>query len=738
MSSATGGIEREALLADLNEPQQRAVAHTDGPLLVLAGAGSGKTRVITRRAAHLVATGVSPWEVLAITFTNKAADEMRERIGRLGAGAWREPTPGQGRGGMTVCTFHSLGARLLRTYHDRAELAANFTIFDETDRRAVVKEALNRCDLNVSNWSPRRVAAGISEAKSILQSPEEMEDRADYWADRTVARIYKVYEQILAEEQGLDFDDLLLRPTLLLQNDEELRERLEQRFRYLLIDEYQDTNEAQYRLAHLLTLGHRNICATGDPDQSIYGWRGADIGNILRFEEDYPGAEVVRLEQNYRSTQRILSAASALISVNLNRKDKALWTENAVGRRVHVVECPDAEAEAGYIASQIARRRTDDGRLNDVAILYRINALSLSLEMALQRAGIAYQVARGQAFYGRKEIKDLLAYVRVLINPADTTSLRRIINTPARGIGKTTVGRLEALAQSTGRRLFQVIEDPSVREGLGRSAAKVARFAELMASLGPLTEGPAADALDRVAAETGLRASLLGEGTIDVDPLENVETLIGEARKYDAANPDGSLLGWLEQTSLLGDADSIDPEAGAVTLMTLHAAKGLEFPAIFIVGLEDGLLPLRRDDDDCPDIEEERRLCFVGMTRAKEELTLTHTRFRLRRGQTLRNVRSPFVTELPGEELECEILGEETDGRVERRSASGLPEDLDLWQAGTLVRHPRYGLGKVMDLMRRAGRHGVSVVFQEDGDRRSFVLEHTELIRVDFHEVGED
>ncbi|MHC4091044.1 MAG: ATP-dependent helicase [Planctomycetota bacterium] len=717
-------ISVDALLADLTQPQRLAVTHTDGPLLVLAGAGSGKTRVVTRRAVHLVAGGVHPREVLAITFTNKAAEEMRERIALLGVG--RE---------MTVCTFHSLCARLLRMHHDRAGLAANFTIFDESDRRAVIKQAVRRCDLNATNHPPGRVAARISDAKNALQTPEDLSEQADDWADRINARVYSVYQQILTEQQGLDFDDLLMRMALLLDRDAELRDRLERRFRYLLIDEYQDTNDAQYRIAHHLTRQKRNICVTGDPDQSIYGWRGANIHNILRFEEDYPGAVVVRLEQNYRSTKNVLAAASELIAVNLNRRDKTLWTENDAGRRVHVVELPNAEAEAQLISEQIVAGASQGRRLGDVAVFYRINALSLHLEMALRRAGIAYQMARGQEFYSRKEIKDLLAYLRVLINPADSTSLRRIINTPTRGIGKTTVAKLDALAETSGRSMFDAVMAADTAERLGRSGASVARFAELLASLQPLADGPAAEALEQTFSQTGLQASLIGEGTADADPLENVKNLIAEARKYDRTTPDGSLVGWLEQTSLLGDLDTIDTQAGAVTLMTLHAAKGLEFPVVFIVGLEDGLLPLRREDEGTPDIEEERRLCFVGMTRAKQELTLTHTRYRTRQGRTLRNVRSPFLDDLPAGELEWVVQDEEGWGAASGRRSGELPDDIELWQVGTLVRHPQYGLGQILSIRQWAGRYRVAVLF-EVGDQRSFELEYADLTRVDFDEVG--
>ncbi|MFQ5489283.1 MAG: ATP-dependent helicase [Phycisphaerae bacterium] len=725
MSADSAPLNTDAILAELTEPQREAVMHTDGPLLVLAGAGSGKTRVITRRAAHLAVTVARPWEVLAITFTNKAAGEMRDRITAMGLG--RE---------MTVCTFHSLGARLLRRYHERVGLDASFTIFDTDDRRAVIKRAVKACGLDPMHWPAARVEARISQAKNALQSPDEFaEVNAGRWQDRHYAAIYTAFQAKMAEQNGLDFDDLLMRLAIALRDDGELRQKLEQRYRYVLIDEYQDTNHAQYLIAHLLTLDNHNLCATGDPDQSIYGWRGANIANILRFEEDYPEARVVRLEQNYRSSKRILSAASQVIAANLRRKEKTLWTENADGPPVTVAEFDTADEEADHIAQRVADWVADGHSPSDVAVFYRINALSLPVELALGRRGIAYQVARGQAFYGRKEIKDLLAYVRVLINPADETALLRIINTPARGIGKTTVGRLQAEALRSGRRLHDVVRDATVRQGFGRGGIRVARFAELLDTLQLFVNHPPAAALEEVFARSGLHASLVGAQTIDAVPLENVDNLIGEARRYEASEPGASLLGWLEQTSLLGDADTVDESAGKVTLMTLHAAKGLEFERVFIIGLEDDLLPFRRDEESHCDIEEERRLCFVGMTRAKRELTLSHARYRIRRGREQRNVCSPFVDELPVDEVNWVKPDDDGPDAVDYNPAGRLPDDVDRWEVGTLVRHPRYDLGRIDAIYRGHNRTHVAVSF-EGGTRENFVLEFADLKRVDYDEVG--
>ncbi len=723
MAGVRGEIDTEALLAELTEPQRQAVTHTDGPLLVLAGAGSGKTRVITRRAAYLASEVARPREVLAITFTNKAADEMRNRIVGLGVGR-----------DMTVCTFHSLCARLLRIHHERAGLAPNFTIFDQDDRRNVVKQAVRACELDPKNWPAGPIEGRISNAKNEMLTPEAFAEQASGYYDGVIARIYTAYQQILAEQQGVDFDDLLMRMALLLAEDDQLRDRLEDRYRYVLIDEYQDTNDAQYNITHLLTERRRNLCATGDPDQSIYGWRGANIGNILRFEQDHENAVVVRLEQNYRSTKRILAAASSLIAANIHRKEKTLWTENAEGRRVRQVDCPDGEGEGQFIAGEIAKAIADGRPPSDVAVFYRINALSLDIELALRRAGIAYQVARGQAFYGRKEIKDLLAYVRVLVNPAETTSLRRIINTPPRSIGKTTLGKLDAEAARSGRSLYDVVMDSAAREALGRGSDKVGRFAELLRTLQPLVVGPAAKALTEAFSQSGLRASLVGEERADEVPLENVENLIAEAEKYDRQQPEGSVIGWLEETSLLSDVDSIDDTAGAVTLMTLHAAKGLEFPVVYIIGVEEGLLPFRREADGPADVEEERRLCFVGMTRAKEELTLCHARYRVRHGQTLRNVRSEFLRDLPSDEIErCDDDPDASDGgfAVAERGTRG-PED---WLPGVFVLHDEYGIGVIRSIRSWGALNHATVAF-EDGEEHSFILEYSDLTRLEPDEIG--
>lgn len=718
----------EALLANLNGPQRSAASHIEGPLLVLAGAGSGKTRVITRRAAYLARTVAKPCEVLAITFTNKAANEMRERIMALGVGHE-----------MTICTFHSLGARLLRIYSERVGLPANFTIYDTNDQRKVVKEAIKLADLSTSNWSPAAVHARISNAKNRMQSAREFEELADDWSERSIARIFLAYDKLLGKHGAVDFDDLLLKTARLLQTDEPLRLQLEDRYRYLLIDEYQDTNEAQYVISNLLTREHANICATGDPDQSIYGWRGADIGNILHFEEDYPSAKVVRLEQNYRSTKRILAAADRVIASNVHRKEKTLWTENDEGKRVRVVDCENTNEETTWVTERIGQAVADGTPPADIAVFYRINAMSRAVEEALLRAGIAYQVARGTEFYNRKEIKDVLAYLRLLANPADDVALVRAINTPARGIGATTVSRLRNHAAVQGVPLSVVVNDAESVPGIGRALGRVKVFAELMERIRALADQPPQVVVEQTVRLSGLHAALQQEADGISNPLDNVDELVSAAADYQREHPEGTLIDWLEHTSLLGDVDAVDSGLGAVTLMTLHACKGLEFPVVFMIGLEDGILPLSRrgesNTQSIEDEEEERRLCFVGMTRTMRELNMTNCRFRLMRGVETRMMRSRFLYAIGGEEIERVSVSSKPSARRMASSSHGrLPDDIELWEVGSLVRHPARGLGRITSFHRGAKRTHVSIAFK-DGTDDAWVLEFADLTRVDYDDV---
>jgi len=706
----------EDLLNGLNEPQREAVLHTEGPLLVLAGPGSGKTRVITRRAAYLARTVVAPRHILAITFTNKAAREMRERIESLEVDR-----------GMTVATFHAFCARMLREYHDVAGLPRNFTILDREDRRKLIKQAVEECALHDANWAPGKIEPVISRAKNALQGHADFTESASDWQARQIAKIFEAYETLLTRMGGLDFDDLLMRVALMLEKNASFRDQLENRFRYVLVDEYQDTNLAQYRIARMLARDRENLCATGDPDQSIYGWRGADIGNILSFERDYPRANVVKLEENYRSTKRILAAADALIASNVHRKAKTLWTQNAEGARVRVTEFETSDQEAKFIAEEI-RRLSDEGTSpKEIAVIYRVNSLSRGIEEAVLRAGVRYQVARGVEFYNRKEIKDVLAYLRLLVNPADEMSFLRAVNTPPRGIGDTTVDRLVQMARSSGRSVYETVMGGGL-EGLGRSAGKVRQFGELLRLLGESLAKPAADAIAFVVSQSGLRAHYGQVVDDEGSAMGNLDELISAAAELQSERPDATLVDWLEHTALQSEVDSVKSEGGRVTLMTLHAAKGLEFDVVYIIGLEEGLMPFFREDM-ASDEEEERRLCFVGMTRARKSLTLSLARFRMIRGRFERSVRSPFLRELPKDQLEwVEADDEEPDARREKKS-SRLPDDIDEWSVGTVVQHPLHGLGRVIGMTRTRLTH-VDVEF-DDGSTRQWVLEYAPLTRVE-------
>jgi len=554
-----------AVLADLNEPQRRAVTHRDGPLLVLAGPGSGKTRVITRRAAHLVQTGVPPRNILAITFTNKAADEMKRRIAALGIA-----------GGMWVHTFHALGVRLLREFGPLARVQPGFTIYDEDDQKRLLKEAMKLCQLTPEMIRPERIQARISHAKNRLRGPQEFLESAEFFDDRQVGRVYEAYEQLLEQRNAVDFDDLLMRVALVLRDHGDITERLNVRFRYVLIDEYQDTNHAQYLIARYLAQHHHNICATGDPDQSIYGWRGADIGNILEFERDYPDAVVVRLEQNYRSTGYILKAASRLIHRNQRRKHKDLWTQRGEGEAVAVWQFAEGRDEAERIADTIVALRAQGHSPSDFAIMYRVNAVSRGLEEALRHRGIPYKIVRGVEFYNRREIRDALAYLRVLVNPDDRIALLRIINTPSRKIGKTTIGRLVSAADDAGHPLLEIMRQAAELPGLKTAAPRVAKFVELLDQLRPLAQGSVADAVSDMLALTGLEAALRREREEGgEDRLANIDELVTAAARYDEEVEQPSLEDFLQRVALTSDQDAVDESAGVVLLMTLHAAKGL-------------------------------------------------------------------------------------------------------------------------------------------------------------------
>jgi DNA helicase-2/ATP-dependent DNA helicase PcrA len=698
----------EHLLDDLNPAQREAVTHGEGPLLVLAGAGSGKTRVIAYRIAWLTGVrGVSPRQVLAVTFTNKAAEEMARRVNTLLAPvALRAPL---------VATFHSTCVRMLRQHGRHLGLPSTFVIYDEDDRLAVVKACLGEAAPSERALSPAAVVQRISWWKNHLVGPEEARARArGPWEER-LAALFERYEARLRAAGALDFDDLLLRTGDLLERVPEVLAWYRGLWRHVLVDEYQDTNPAQYRIVRLLTAEHRNLCVVGDPDQSIYRWRGADLRNILDFERDFPGARVVRLEQNYRSTQRILALASGVITHNVQRRPRALWTHNPPGEPARVYRAWDEHEEAAFVAQSILALRAEGVPWDGVAIFYRINAQSRVLEDALRRARIPYTVVGGVRFYERREIKDLLAYLRLVVNPGDDLAFRRAIQTPARGIGPTTLARLEEAARRQGRPLLAVAADPPADvRGAPRQALET--FAALLADLrSAQAERPLPAFLDLVLDRSGYREALKAERSPEAAArLENLEELVAAAEDYAHAQPEPTLAGFLDGIALLTDVDEWDPGSGRVTLMTLHAAKGLEFPVVFITGLEEGVFPHTRALGDPEELEEERRLCYVGLTRARERLYLTWAVHRRLHGYGAGEP-SRFLREMPEEGLQ--LLNA-------RPAPPGLPEapaaetDALPLRVGTRVRHSRWGEGLVVGVERSGADVIVTVSFGGLGRKR--------------------
>jgi DNA helicase II / ATP-dependent DNA helicase PcrA len=634
----------EALLEGLNEPQREAVLHGEGPLLILAGAGSGKTRVLTHRIAHLVGSGQArPGEILAITFTNKAAQEMRERVQQL---------VGNRAKAMWVMTFHSACARILRAEAEKLGYTRGFTIYDEQDSLRLVKACIDELDIDPKRFAPRGIRRQISEAKNALLDAEAYRLKVSTFFEQTAADVYDLYEKRLHAANAMDFDDLLFRAVNLFELYEDVRDRYRRSFRHVMVDEYQDTNRAQYRWLQLLTDEHRNLCVVGDDDQSIYRFRGADIENILGFERDFPDAEVVKLEQNYRSTQTILNASNGVIANNRQRKDKFLWSELGAGDPVHVRELEDEHAEARFVVSEIERLVEQGESRDEIAVFYRTNAQSRVLEDMLVRYGVGYQVIGGTRFYERAEIKDALAYLTLLVNPSDTVAFGRAVNSPRRGIGSTTQGRLVGYANTIGEPIWDVAAEPESVPGLASAAIRsVGRFMSVMERLRERVEAGAGvgDVLAETLEESGYTEALQAERTIEAQGrLENLEELVGVAREYDATAEEGSVEEFLQQLALFSEQDNLRDDEGIVTLMTLHNAKGLEFGIVFIIGLEDGVFPHMRSIES-GDLEEERRLAYVGITRAKRELYLTHARTRMLFGGRDWNLRSRFIDEIPVE-----------------------------------------------------------------------------------------
>lgn len=667
-------MDHSHLLQSLNLPQREAVLHTDGPLLILAGPGSGKTRVITHRIAHLLAQGVPDYQILALTFTNKAADEMRRRLTELvpGAKVW-------------MSTFHRFCARLLRQYAPSVGLGENFTIYDTEDSRRVLRDVVEELAVDLTHITPERLQSSISWAKNHLILPDRYEPQAGSAVGKIVARVYPAYQARLMSDSAVDFDDLLLHVVTLLSENPELRRTLDARYRYIMVDEYQDTNLAQYTIVRALSVDHPNLAVTGDPDQSIYGWRGANLNNILEFEKDFPRVNVVRLEQNYRSTQRILRVADQLIAHNRRRKAKSLFTENAEGSQVRLATYLNNRVEAESIVARIAADvQAGRRRPRDFAVFYRTNALSRNLETALRAYAIPYQMVNGLEFYQRKEIKDVLAYLHLLNNPRDRVALTRIINTPARGIGKSTIARIADHGTRRGKSMLDAAREAGLIEGLNkRAAVAVAKFVSIFDRLSLGRAGPVEKIIAAVLEDTGYRAMLRSsEDTDDQERLANVEELLTAAREFDETNPGPDQLeSFLEQACLVNDTDAWEVDDDRVTLMTMHAAKGLEFPVVFVIAVEEGLLPHERSKEDGAALEEERRLLFVAITRAREELQLSLARQREFRGQSRYVIPSQFLMELPHDELEMveRVFAEQVRPQL---SAEGLQRLAEMRAAG--------------------------------------------------------
>jgi ATP-dependent DNA helicase UvrD/PcrA len=710
----------EAYLADLNPSQREAVLSTEGPLLVIAGAGSGKTRVLTHRVAHLVtACGVKPNEILAITFTNRAAGEMRERLEDMLGGLARS---------IWILTFHSACGRILRREAPRLGYRTNFTIYDQADQIRLTKACLEELEKDPKRFVPRGIHAQISMAKNQLIGPDEYRNRVASFYDQTVADVYDLYQRRLLASNAVDFDDMLYLTVEIFERFPEALARWQKAFRYVLVDEYQDTNHAQYRLLQLLAGQHRNLFAVGDPDQSIYAFRGADIRNIMEFERDFPGTRTIALEQNYRSTNRILHGANAVIAHNRERKPKDLWSELGDGEPVRVLEVEDEHAEARFAAVEIARLVEEGFSGSEIAVFYRTNAQSRVLEDVLVRQGVAYQVIGGPRFYERAEVKDVIAYLQVIDNPYDAVSLLRIANRPRRGIGDASLARLQTYADAHGLSLWESLEHA---EEAGVGAAPLRAVQGLRTLLQSLMAGAleltVPELLERVLERSGYLEALEAERTIEAQGrIENLQELVGVAQEYQAQADEPSLSSFLQELSLYSEQDAIRGEQSLVTLMTLHNAKGLEFRAVFMIGIEEGIFPHSRSLEEAM-LEEERRLAYVGMTRAQERLTLTHAASRSLWGARNYNLPSRFLDELPEDEgVERERLRPASWDSYRSPAPVAPRADLPVLSTGDSVRHGTLGEGVVTQI--EAGN--VVTVRFEDGAERRLMLEYAPLERI--------
>ena len=757
-----------SLLDALNEPQRQAVMATDGPLLILAGAGSGKTRVLTHRTAYLIEKcGVNPYNIMAITFTNKAAGEMRERIDQM---------VGYGSESIWVCTFHSTCVRILRRYIDRLGFGTNFTIYDSDDQKTLMKDICKRLEIDTKMYKEKMFLSAISSAKDELIDPIEFETRAagDY-VKRKQAQVYREYQQALKQNNALDFDDLIMKTVELFKLDKEVLASYQDRFRYIMVDEYQDTNTAQFELIRLLALKYQNLCVVGDDDQSIYKFRGANIYNILNFEHHFPDATVIKLEQNYRSTQNILDAANAVIANNQGRKEKRLWTDNGAGDKITFEQLDTAAEEADFVARDIARRvRKGEYQYKDCAILYRTNAQSRLFEERFITANIPYKIFGGVNFYARKEVKDLLAYLKTIDNGQDDLAVRRIINIPKRGIGAASINKVALYAQEQEISFYDALCVAEQVPGLGKAAAKIRPFVLFIQSMKAKAKLlSVTDLLQEVIETTGYVRELEAEGTDEAEArIENIDELISKAVDYAEGEEAPTLNGFLENVALVADIDSFDENSDYVVLMTLHSAKGLEFPNVYLAGLEDGLFPSYMSitsDNSQAEIEEERRLAYVGITRAKKNLTITSARVRMVRGQTQYGKVSRFVREIPPELLSGKIYEPKTkeepieqstfqkarkafrtvpsyggsgygkevgEGygstfrsskatkpvytKVENQRDFGSAGGALSYQVGDRVRHIKFGDGEVMAIVSGGRDYEVTVDFDKVGTKKMF------------------
>lgn len=821
VDGADDPVAPNPILDGLTEPQREAVLCTEGPLLILAAAGSGKTRVITRRIAHLVDQGVPPWSILALTFTNKAATEMRERVTLQIAGpnALDPDAPRDPRmRGLTITTFHSLCARLLRRYAEQAEipgLKGDYTIYDSSDQMTAMKRVLKSMNLQASNWPPRSVLSAISTAKNDMIDAKTYEANAGDFYSKQLAKIYSTYSAVLRKANAIDFDDLLLYTVQILEKHDDIRAELSRRWKYMMIDEYQDTNTAQFKIASLLASAPQplpgmedeptapNICVVGDPDQAIYGWRGADIGNILDFEEHYPGAKTITLGENFRSTAPILNAADTLIKKNTKRKDKPLFTSTPGGSAIQIVTVNDERHEGETIADWFQQLHDSEHKVawKDMAVFYRTNALSRVVEDAMRQAGIPYRIARGTAFFDREEIKNTIAYLRTIANPSDNVSLMRIINTPTRGIGKTSLDIIQNASAHAGITLWEGFTRTSELGLTARATSAIGKFVEMVNNwtgegsfMGASVATSLHELVERVITESGIEAyykkqAKASGSEADESRLDNLSELISSARdferEFDPADDPASftdtesaeqgdigtvppllamLRAYLESIALVADADAVDPQQGAVTLMTLHASKGLEFPAVAMIALEEGTLPHSRAHESLAELEEERRLAFVGITRAMQHLHITSAKRRTVRGMTERTISSRFLEEIGHDsiirsDMSNEYSYYEDDGddiRSTRESttvsgpqfkdASSTRAKIDAareqrlenkaahhnavseFPTGCSVRHPQFGVGTIIKVT--AGANARAIVHFESVGKKTLVLEYARLKRV--------